>query len=390
MKTNPGVNSQARLLALGALLLAVLACSLNPVPLPVPTLTSSPQTAVPPLSGKTQTPGGPLLEIPLPVGFGARGPFYEVYFTDPENKYAAREEGGLDEVLVTALDGARISVDVAAYSLSLYSIQKALINAFNRGVLVRVVMESNNMEDRVPKALRDAGISMVGDQRESLMHDKFIVIDRAEVWTGSMNFTTTGTYADNNNLMRIRSKEVAEDFTVEFEEMFKDDFFGQDIVAATPYQEISVDGINLEVYFSPDDHVARRIAALLRSAQHSIQFMAYSLTANDFGDILRQKKRAGLSVSGVMERSLAKQDLGSEYDAFYRAGMDVIRDGNPGLLHHKVIIIDESIVIMGSYNFTASAERNNDENVVIFFDPLLAAEYIKEFQRVYDTALHAP
>ena len=57
-------------------------------------------------------------------------------------------------------------------------------------------------------------------------------------------------------------------------------------------------------------------------------------------------------------------------------------DGNVGQMHHKVFIIDEQIVITGSYNFSASAERTNDENVVIFFDPQIAAQYMAEFRRV--------
>jgi phosphatidylserine/phosphatidylglycerophosphate/cardiolipin synthase-like enzyme len=63
--------------------------------------------------------------------------------------------------------------------------------------------------------------------------------------------------------------------------------------------------------------------------------------------------------------------------------MKVFKDGNPGQMHHKVFIIDEKIVITGSYNFSASAERTNDENMAIFFDPQIAAQYLAEFQRVY-------
>jgi phosphatidylserine/phosphatidylglycerophosphate/cardiolipin synthase-like enzyme len=51
-------------------------------------------------------------------------------------------------------------------------------------------------------------------------------------------------------------------------------------------------------------------------------------------------------------------------------------------MHHKVFIIDEKIVITGSYNFSSSAERTNDENVVILFDPQIAAQYLAEFRRV--------
>ena len=175
---------------------------------------------------------------------------------------------------------------------------------------------------------------------------------------------------------------MAEDYTVEFEEMFKDNFFGPDAIAATPYPHITIDGIPIEVYFSPDDKIARRIVELLRGAQHSIHFLAFSFTAPDFGDILLQKAAKGLDVSGVMEEEQVKSNKNTEFIPFHEAGLPVYKDGNPGQMHHKVFIIDEKIVITGSYNFSASAENTNDENVVIFFDPQLAAQYLAEFKRV--------
>jgi phosphatidylserine/phosphatidylglycerophosphate/cardiolipin synthase-like enzyme len=55
-------------------------------------------------------------------------------------------------------------------------------------------------------------------------------------------------------------------------------------------------------------------------------------------------------------------------------------------MHHKVIVIDERIVITGSYNFTSRAERRNDENLLIIDDPTLAAAYLAEFERVFEQA----
>lgn len=359
--------------ALLTLCLAALACSAVPGLAAPPTVTPVPAT--PALAAD-------LTELTLPVGFGARGPFYEIYFTDPLHPSAFREEGGPDLPLVAAIDSARLSIEMAAYSLSLYSVQQALIRAQQRGVTVRLVLESDNQYERVPQALRDAGIPLVGDEREGLMHDKFVIIDRAEVWMGSMNFTTSGTYADNNHLLRLRSVQLAENYRVEFEEMFQDDFFGPDAVAATPHPVLSIDGVRVENYFSPDDGVARRVVELLRQAEKSIYFLAYSFTANDFGEILRQKARQGLMVAGVMETDQVKSNQGTEFFPFHEANLPVYLDGNPGQMHHKVFILDEQIVITGSYNFSASAERTNDENLVIIFDPRLAVQYLAEFQRV--------
>ena len=61
--------------------------------------------------------------------------------------------GGVDGPLVDAIDNAKLSVDVAAYSLSLNSVRFALINAHNRGVTVRMVMESTNMDRSDPQEL---------------------------------------------------------------------------------------------------------------------------------------------------------------------------------------------------------------------------------------------
>ena len=367
------------------ILCAMVALACDASSLPNDVMTAFPLTATPVRSVDIPTvpvADGTVQDIPMQVGYGARGSFYEIYFTDPFNPDSSRDEGGPDVPLVQALDDARVSIDIAAYSMSLRSVRDALLRAEKRGVQVRMVMESTNMTDTVPKKLIEAGIPIIGDNRPGLMHDKFIVIDRSEVWGGSMNYTTPGTYEDNNNLIHIKSSKVAEDYTVEFEEMFKRDFFGPDVIAKTPYPHLTIDGIPMEIYFSPDDGVASRIVELLRGAQQSITFMAYSFTAGDFGKIISQKAKEGLKINGVMEEEQVKSNKGTQFTYFDKAGLPVYKDGNPGQMHHKVFIIDDKIVIAGSYNFSFSAETQNDENVMIFFDPQIAAQYLAEFARV--------
>ena len=327
-------------------------------------------------------------QIPGSVGLGTEqaSAWIEIYFTNPAAPHAGEYVGGPDETLAAAIDAARLSVDVAAYSLNLWSIRDALIHAFQRGVVVRMVMESDNMDNQEIQQLQDAGIPILGDQQEGLMHNKFVVIDRSEVWTGSMNFTTYGTYEDNNNLIRIRSTQVAEDYTNVFNEMFEANHFGPDARAASPNSSLTIDGTPVEIYFSPEDGIAAHILTLLQSAQESIYFMAYSFTSNDIGNAIRQRAADGLTVSGVMDNDQINSSQGTEYDVFMQVGLNVRRDGNAGLMHHKVIIIDRKIVITGSYNFSNSAETSNDENVVIIHNAEVAAQYLAEFQRVYDQA----
>ena len=331
----------------------------------------------------TQTPGTDLTPIELEAGYGVKGPWFELYFTDPTSPLSPQGTGGLDGPLVKALDAARMSIDVAAYSLSLNSIRYALINAHKRGVKVRMVMESTNMDRSDPQALIEAGIPIIGDDRQGLMHNKFMVIDRSEVWLGSMNFTDSGAYDDNNNLIRIQSTKMAENYSKEFEEMFVDNLFGPDVLAETPNPKITLDGTRIDTFFSPDDHVINSLARLLKGAENSIYFLAYSFTANELGDIVREKDKAGLIVRGVMETEQVSSNEGTEYDPFKQEGIDVRLDGIEGQMHHKVFIVDGKIVAFGSYNFSQSAEVRNDENLIIVYDAAIAHEFLKEFERVW-------
>ncbi len=323
-------------------------------------------------------------------GSGPAPDAFQIYFTDPTAPHARNYRGGPDAILASAIDQARLSVDVAAYSLNLWSIRDALIDAHKRGLVVRMVVESDNMDSQEVQQIKDSGIPVVDDQQEGLMHDKFVIIDRTEVWTGSMNFTVGGAYRDNNNLISIQSAKVAEDYTHEFEEMFIHHLFGPNATSDTPYPKLTVDGIPVEIYFSPEDKVAQRIIALIQGAKESIYFMTYNFTSNDIGNAIVQKVQAGVNVTGIMDDTQVASSQGTEYDPFLQAGVDLLLDGNQdGLMHHKVIIIDQKIVITGSYNFTASAEDNNDENTVIIFNPEIAMKFYQEFQRLHDQAMQA-
>jgi phosphatidylserine/phosphatidylglycerophosphate/cardiolipin synthase-like enzyme len=343
------------------------------------------QTATP-AGDLTATPGIELTPIDLSVGHGVEGPWFELYFTDPANPLSSQGTGGVDGPIVKAIDAARLSVDVAAYSLSLNSVRFALINAHKRGVPVRVVMESTNMDRSDPQALLEAGIPIIGDQQDGLMHNKFMVIDRSEVWTGSMNFTDSGAYDDNNNMIRIASTKIAEDYSTEFEEMFTDHKFGPDVVENTPNPTVTLDGTRIDVYFSPDDGALNALIPLLNSARESLYFLAYSFTSNELGDIIRAKAKAGLTVEGVMETEQIASNKGTEYDPFKQAGLAVRKDGNEGQMHHKVFIVDGKIVAFGSYNFSQSAETRNDENLLIIYNEAIAQQFIQEFQRVWTQA----
>lgn len=324
---------------------------------------------------------------PTPLGgTNADGSPAQVYFTDPNSPNADTLRGGPDAPLVEAIEAARFSIDLAAYDLDLWSLRDALIEAHERGVSVRVVAESDSLDEPEMEALDKAGIPVLGDRREALMHNKFAIIDHHQIFTGSMNFTVRGAYRNNNNLVALESSRMAQNYLAEFNEMFIEDDFGPNSAADTPFPELELDGSRFEIFFSPDDGTASRLLELVRGAEESVHFMAFSFTSDDLAEALIDQTRAGLLVSGVVEESQADSNRGAEYGNLRSAGVDVRLDGNSANMHHKVIIIDEKIVITGSYNFSANAEKRNDENTLIIFDPLVAGAFMEEFERVYEEA----
>jgi phosphatidylserine/phosphatidylglycerophosphate/cardiolipin synthase-like enzyme len=217
------------------------------------------------------------------------------------------------------------------------------------------------------------------------MHHKFVVLDRVEVWTGSMNLTINGAYRNDNNLLRIRSREIAENYLREFEEMYIQKRFGSASLSDTPHPSVNLEGIEIETYFSPDDGVIYKIIDLINGASHSLDLLAFAITSDPISNAFLAAEQRDIEVRGVVEASQIS-GMGSDVSTLRAAGMDIRLDGNSNLMHHKVLIIDSRIVLLGSYNFTRSAEEKNDENTLIVYDPALAEQFLIEFDRLYTSA----
>jgi len=154
----------------------------------------------------------------------------------------------------------------------------------------------------------------------------------------------------------------------------------------TPYPTVNIDGILVEVYFSPDDGVTDQIVDEIGQARESIVFKAYSFTSDPIAEAINERAAEGVTVRGVFDESQNASNRGGEYETLKSMGYDVKLDGISGLQHSKVIIIDGETVITGSFNFSAAAENSNDENILIIHDAAIAGQYLRAFEPVYSSA----
>jgi phosphatidylserine/phosphatidylglycerophosphate/cardiolipin synthase-like enzyme len=92
--------------------------------------------------------------------------------------------------------------------------------------------------------------------------------------------------------------------------------------------------------------------------------------------------RRGVEVR-VISDDEKSADLGSDVRRMAGAGIPVRVDGSPYHMHHKFAVLDGGVVLTGSYNWTVSAAKNNEENMVVSNDRKLVLSFGQEFERLW-------
>jgi phosphatidylserine/phosphatidylglycerophosphate/cardiolipin synthase-like enzyme len=137
-----------------------------------------------------------------PQAAGKATPAWEVYFSP---------KGGCTEAVVAALDKAKTSVLVQAYSFTSSPIAKALVDAARRGVKVEVVLDKSQRTEKYSSGdfVAHEGIPTKIDAVHAIAHNKVMVIDGATVLTGSFNFTKAAEEHNAENLLVIQDPALA-------------------------------------------------------------------------------------------------------------------------------------------------------------------------------------
>ncbi|MDJ0799998.1 MAG: DUF655 domain-containing protein [Calothrix sp. MO_167.B12] len=280
--------------------------------------------------------------------------------------------------------------------------------------------------------LNNAKIPIIDDREDGsrgsgLMHHKFVVVDSRFVIITSANFTLSGTHGDfhkpnslgnANNLLKIDSPELASILTTEFNMMWGDGPGGQNnskFGIHKPVREartIELGDSKITVNFSP--HSPRRIWSLtsngligkqLELAKKSVDMALFVFSEQRFANILENRHQQGIQVRALIDPGFAYRP--------YSEGMDMMGvalsnkckyelDNRPwknpittvgtpllpkgDLLHHKFAIVDQNTVITGSHNWSTIANHNNDETLLVIENPVVAAHYQREWERLYEDA----
>src|SRR5260370_23673575 len=137
--------------------------------------------------------------------------------------------------------------------------------------------------------------------------------------------------------------------------------------------------------FTPGQDCTGLIVGEIDASQHTIRVQAYSFTSVPIWAALKAADVRGGDVEVIVDKTSARASKsGSNYSAatyLTNAGVPVWVDVRVSIAHNKVMVIDDATAITGSFNFTASAQSRNAENLLVIRDPQLAKLYAENLER---------
>lgn len=143
---------------------------------------------------------------------------------EPALEVAFSPDQGATELVVKAIDQAKSTIQLAAYTFTSWPIADALVAAHERGVNVRVVLDKSQQGSRysmLPFLLRHGILARIND-RYAIMHDKFMVIDGRVLESGSFNYTRAAEVRNAENVLIIRDNPVVLVYAKQWDKLWRE------------------------------------------------------------------------------------------------------------------------------------------------------------------------
>ena len=343
--------------------------------------------------------------------------------------------GGADDLeagIVDFIAGARSKLDIAVQELDSTPIARAILDASWRGVRVTLFLEQDYLRtplrrDRatkvpippVPKpgetpeqalervlwhedetdlrenrrilaALLRSGVEVRGDFNPAIFHQKFVLrdFDRGKatspgnpaLLSGSANFTWTDTHVNLNNVFVFRNVHIAREYEQEFEQLRRGSF-GRGLHGDAP-SVYGLSGVPVKVLFAPDHTPELEFMKQMLKGTREVVFAIFTFAGSSgIDDTMLALARGGMKIRGVLDPGQAAQRwtaartlVHPNIELFVPTRQGPLEDLRK--VHHKLMVIDEQVVVAGSFNYTEPANDYNDENLFVIGSCAAKAEQV--------------
>lgn len=386
-----------------------------------------------------------------------------------------RPGDNLEQVILNQIYSAKKSIYLAVQELRLPLVARALVEKYQQGIDVRVVLEHDynynvlgqrdsggdqneyeasklaelrafvdlnqngwfEKEELLKRdaiyILQDAQIPLMDDTADmsagsGLMHHKFMIVDGVRTIVSTANFTMScihGDFTDSesrgnpNSMIVITSTSAAKIFLEEFYQLWgngRRGNFGLNKTYRGP-QKIKIRNTELTIQFSPTsrrfnwaESVNGLIADEISKAEVSVHSALFAFSDQNLANAMHGVHAKGASIGVIVEPKFAFRDYSELLDLM---GLQMLGpscsyepDNNPwafpaetaamaipnrgDVLHHKFAVIDGHTTIMGSQNWSDSANHVNDETLIVIKHKKISDNYTKEYERVKKSARIGP
>ncbi len=297
-----------------------------------------------------------LLVLIIPIFIACDNKHCLVYF---------RGEGIKDQTLLF-ISQAKTSLDICVYAITDRQIIDELSQKANQGVRVRICTDN-----AYPLVLPDAKI--VYDS-QGLMHNKYMIADSERVWFGSTNLTPTSLEDHENNVLISTDNSLKEAFQQNFDQCF-----------SGLYKESRKPLGFKMIRFSPEEDCFDFLLDELSHAKKKVYIAMYAFSDNRIAHYLKILSSKGVQISILVDKDWNMSSVYSDIDDMSRYAF-VRLDVCDALLHEKFVVIDERVVMTGSYNYTASAQTRNDEFIFKTTDKYIVQRFIQHFLTLWEAS----
>ncbi|MFO0627637.1 MAG: phospholipase D-like domain-containing protein [Polyangiales bacterium] len=152
--------------------------------------------------------------------------------------------------------------------------------------------------------------------------------------------------------------------------------------AAPPAAPKRAAGVTSRAFFSPGEDCLDAIRDAFDGATRTVDVCVFTITDDRIRDAMLAARRRGVALRVISDNDKS-MDEGSDIEPLRRAGVEVRVDETEAHMHHKFAVIDGARLLNGSYNWTRSAARFNQENLVVTDDPALVGAFAREFERLW-------
>ncbi len=137
-----------------------------------------------------------------------------------------------------------------------------------------------------------------------------------------------------------------------------------------------------QVLFSPGKDIPETLSFLIDRAVKSVDLCVFTISDHRLGEKLTEAHQRGVQVR-IISDDQKMNDRGSQVSLLDMAGIPVRIDHSRYHMHHKFGIIDGRIAFSGSYNWTYTATKHNQENLLVTTNYDIVHQYLEEYENLW-------